>query len=127
MDNTGFAKEFSRESAKRGSPKSLADAIGMPDAVDKEFIEKLLIRYDKKHPGVIKAVRDEARAQHQAQGGRIAEWSEVNKAAHGRVMLELPAELAHQLELHYPTMFINKKHFRWFIRNFKHLAVPTKI
>jgi hypothetical protein len=126
MDNSQFAKEFSQASAKAGHAKSLAKAVGMPDAVDKEFIAKLIARHEKHYPGEIQAVRSFAQAQHQAQGGRRAEWNEINAAARGRLMVDLPPKLYHAIERHYPTMFISKEHLRWLCQNFPGLAVVSK-
>lgn len=110
----------------RANQKSLGDAVGLPDELDKEFIRKLITKYDKKYPGFIKAARDEARAQHAAAGGDTAKFSEVNSDARGRLLFELPEELHHNIEQSYPLMFSNKKHFRWFCKNFKELMIPDK-
>lgn len=126
MDNSQFAKEFMQEAGKKGSKKSMADIIGMPDEVDKDYIRKLIMKYEKKHPGYIMSARNEAKKEYEAQGGRKQKFGEVNKSAHGRLIFELPEELHMQIERAYPTMFRDTKHFHWFVKNFKELLVPEK-
>lgn len=106
--------------------KSLGDAVGMPDSVDKERIRKILLAYEKKYPGQITYTRDVAKGDFGAQGGKKAEFGLVNKGASGRVIFELPEELHHQLEEYIPTLFRDKKHFRWFVKNFKELMIPER-
>ena len=104
--------------------KTLADAVGMPDNVDKENIQKIILRYEKKHPGYIKHARDEAKAEYAAEGGDKQKFGVTNKQAAGRVIFELPEELYHDIEAYMPTVFRETKHFRWFVKNFKELMVP---
>jgi hypothetical protein len=106
--------------------KTLGDAVGLPDEQDKEAIRRMILRYEKKHPGYIQGARDEAKREHQAQGGKTAEFGEVNKAARGRVLFELPEELYQSIYNSYPLMFSDTKHLRWFVKNFKELLIPEK-
>lgn len=106
--------------------KTLGDAIGMPDDIDKERIRKIILKYEKKYPGQITYTRDVAKRDFQDQGGRKARFGEVNKQAHGRVLFELPEELHRQLEEYIPTLFRETKHFQWFCRNFKELLIVEK-
>lgn len=106
--------------------KTLGDAIGMPDNVDRERIRRIILKYEKKYPGQITYTRDVAKRDFQEQGGRKADFGEVNKQAQGRIIFELPEELHRQLEEYIPTLFREPKHFRWFVKNFKELMVPPK-
>lgn len=106
--------------------KTLGDALGMPTDYDKERIRRIILRYERKYPGRLEQTIRVSRADHEAQGGRVAEFSEVNKAAHGRVVLELPEELHSKIEHLIPTIFSEKKHFHWFIKNFPELVIPRK-
>ena len=112
--------------------KTLADAIGMPDKVDKENIQKLILKYEKKHPGYIKHARDEAYQElHDKKFGtttdsRSKTGTSIAGGASMRLQLELPAELYESIETYIPTIFREKKHYHWFIKNFPELLVPEK-
>lgn len=106
--------------------KTLGDAVGLPDEVDKERIRKMILRYDDKHPGYIKHAIEEARAQHALLGGKTTEYGEVNKQAGGRLLFELPQGLYKKIDEAYPLMFREKSHLRWFIKHFKELLIPER-
>ena len=108
--------------------KSLGDAIGMPTEADKAFIRKLLVEYDKEHPGQIKAYRDDGKRELEINGtfnGR-QKFGVTGKQASMRMIFNLPPGLARAIEAQYPTLFRSKNHFRWFVRNFKELLVPER-
>lgn len=106
----------------------LAEIVGLPTEQDKERIRRVILRYEKKHPGYILAAIEQARAEHRADGlgTRKAEYGEVNKAAGGRVLFELPVELGEQITNIAPFVFKNKQHLRWFVKNFRELLIPPK-
>lgn len=107
-------------SMNKNEYKTLADAVGMPDDEDKRYIQRLLVAYDKKHPGEIQFHRDAARArQHN-------EWNVVDEDSHRRYLMEMPAGLHEKLEAYIPTLFREKKHFAWFCKNFPELMIPKK-
>lgn len=108
----------------KGHAKTLGDAIGLPDDVDKERIRRLVLQYERKHPGYIQNAIDEAKAQHALLGDRAVKFGEVNKGAGGRLLFELPEPLHKKISDAYPLMFSDKKHFQWFCKNFKELLVP---
>ena len=108
--------------------KSLGEAIGMPTEADKAFIRNLILEYDRQNPGQIKAYRDDARndlAVNGAFNGR-QKFGVTGKQANMRMLFNLPPGLAHAIEKYYPTMFREKVHFHWFIKNYKELLVPEK-
>lgn len=109
--------------------KTLGDAVGMPDAQDRYFIRKLLLRYERSHPGVIKYTIDSAKADQQNNSGGVKDITEfglVDKHSDRRHIFELPESLVTEIEKYYPTMFREKKHFRWFVKNFKELMLPDR-
>lgn len=101
--------------------KNLADAVGLPDKVDRDRIRRFLLRYEKKHPGEIKFHRDAARE-------RLADpkFAVVNKDSARRYLFELPTEFGNWLSQTYPLMFKDKKHTQWFCNNFPELMIPEK-
>ena len=105
---------------------SISDAIGMPDDEDKRMIRRLILKYEKKHPGYIQHAINEAKREYKAQGGKKQKFGEVNKEASGRIVFELPEELHHWIEQYIPSIFSDIKHFRWFVKNFKELLVPER-
>lgn len=111
--------------------QDIGDAVGMPDADDKAHIEKILLAYDKKHPGVIQFHRDAAREQSKAGESEFGLVSGVDKKTgissdSLRYMFELPPEVHEKIEEYIPTIFRSKKHFAWFCKEFKYLMIPSK-
>lgn len=119
------SKDRLEEAVKLGdSTKMLmSDVVGMPDALDKEHIQRLIMKYEQVHPGWIKHTRDTAREE---LSGFNRDFAVVDKQAARRYMLELPEELNNAIEKYIPTIFRDPKHFAWFIQNFKELMIPEK-
>jgi len=109
--------------------KSLGDAIGMPDEKDKAFIRKLILTYEREHPGLIKHAIDEAKREQQAVDGPVKKRTDfglVDPHSARRHLFELPEGLVTVIEQYYPTLFRERKHFTWFIRSFKELLIPDR-
>lgn len=121
-----FNEAFKKETRHHGTAQSMADVVGLPDKQDKERIQKYLVQYEKQFPGEIGSIVYLAREDFRKQGGRVAEWGEVNKAARGRTLFELPERLGQWMEQAYPLMFKDKKHTAWFAKNFPELLLPNK-
>lgn len=109
---------------KKQEAKTLGDAVGMPDEVDKENIRAYIRKYDKAQPGKLAFTISSARAEHNS--ARHDDFNLVNKDSGARHIFELPADFVEGLEEAYPIMFRDKKHFRWFVKNFKELMLPKK-
>ncbi len=111
--------------------QDIGDAVGMPDAQDKAHIEKILLAYDKKHPGEIQFHRDFAKNNSTAgtnEYGLVSgKTGNTGISSNGlRYMFELPPEVHAKIEEYIPTIFRSKKHFNWFKKNFKYLMIPEK-
>lgn len=104
----------------KGAYKDIGDAIGMPDATDKKNIRALIDSFEKKNPGMIKEVRDEARIRLAEMGRSDAV---VDKLSGRRYALEIPEPLHQAIENYIPTIFRSKRHFQWLRTNFKELFV----
>lgn len=106
----------------------LAEMKGLPTQQDKERIQRILLRYEKKYPGRILHTVREAQSEHRAEGNETAKakYGVVNQQAHGRVLFELPEDLGNQIIEVAPFVFKNKKHLAWFAKNFKELLIPAK-
>lgn len=109
--------------------KTLGDAIGMPDEQDKAFIRKLILVYEREHPNLIKTTIDAAKKD-QVENSHglknVSEFGLVDKQSSRRHIFELPESLVAAIEQYFPTMFREKKHFRWFIKNFRELLIPDR-
>jgi hypothetical protein len=108
--------------------KSLGDALGMPSEADREFLRHLILKFEREHPGEIKAMRDGGRELLKINGafnGR-QKFGVTGKQANMRMMFNLPPILFGQIERYFPTMFREKKHFHWFCKHFKEMALPEK-
>lgn len=108
--------------------KDLAELVGLPTPQDKERIQQVILRYEYKFPGRIQKARDDAREEHRAAGlhGDKAKFGVVNKAAHGRLAMELPEDLGARITKIAPLVFKDKTHLHWFIKNFPELLIPEK-
>lgn len=111
---------------KDNTPKSMADIVGMPDDQDKQNILIIIKKFEKSHPGELVHTIETARANFREQGFDVRKYGVVNESASGRTLFELPAGLVAEIERAYPLMFKDKKHFLWFIKNFKALLIPEK-
>lgn len=124
-DNTDFLKDVSKAAEESGNIKTLGSAIGMPDNEDKEIIRRVLVQYEKAHPGEIQFHRDAARARI-VESGKSTEFAVLDKDSSRRYMFELPVEIGMFLEKSYPLMFRDKKHFAWFCKNFPELLIGER-
>lgn len=127
---SGFTKEFLETADKLGSKKALmSDVVGMPDAKDEENIMKLIAMYDAVRPGMLNAVRNEARRQFEVgkYGTTRNDEAVVNKDSSMTYDFELPSDFVHLIEKYYPTMFRDRRHFRWFKRKLPGLMVRPNV
>lgn len=131
-----FAKDFASNAVKNGGFKNLGDAIELPDKEDWDNIVRIINNYRK--DSIIRYGKDilveciaDARKEHLMAGakyGRLSkEFQLVNKDSNMRHIFEFPESFVHAIESVYPVMFTSTKHFHWFCRNFKQLAIPDKI
>jgi hypothetical protein len=93
----------------------------MPDEWDRKNIMAILKNYEKDHPGEIGTAIREARDDLLDKKYGVAD-----PTSRRRHVMELPAGLVSVLEESYPTLFREKAHFQWFVRNFPSLLVPEK-
>lgn len=114
----------------RTKAKTLGESLGMPDERDRQFIRALLLQYERRHPGLIKTTIQGAKKEvwenSTAFKPKLLQYGVVDNASKRRHLFELPADLIHEIEMQYPTMFREKKHFQWFVQNFKELLIPEK-
>lgn len=121
VDNSQFAKEFLGEwNDPRKSRKSLGAAIGLPDEKDKEFLDKLIRKYKRQHPGWLELTTTGGRRIFEAgrYGSDRNETGTVNKDSGMTYDFELPPDFFRLIESHYPLMFRDKAHFHWWKRYF---------
>lgn len=114
VDNSEFAKDFLGEwNDPTKSRKSLGQAIGLPDEEDVAFLTKLV----KKYQDQIIFLRNNARMEFgQGKYGRTDD-AMVNKDSTMTYDFELPPGFFKAVESHYPLMFRDVSHYRWF-KNF---------
>lgn len=105
-------------------PKSLADAVGLPDDEDKLNIMALIEKYNKKQPGKLAHTIASAKKEHEKAGH--GDFIVTDTHSQTRQIFELPEDFVSELEKAYPLMFKDKKHFQWFVKNFKMLMIPKK-
>lgn len=110
--------------------KDVGDAVGMPDDIDKQRIERMIAKFEQKNPGYLLSLRNYARDNSVAgtneYGLVSASKGRGISSDSGRYMMELPEELHKQIEEYIPTMWRSKKHLAWFCKHFKYLMIPSK-
>lgn len=131
----GLANDFVTEARKRGEVKSLAGAVGMPDKEDYDNICNIISLYRKESVRrygfdiLVDAIAT-ARREHDEFGGkyenRAKGFNLVNKDSNMRYNFELPESLIRAIELAYPLMFTDLKHYTWFCKNFKSLMISER-
>lgn len=126
--NEDFIKSLGSAANNVNDIKGMADVIGMPDEQDKLYIQRLILKYDKKYPGRILHTVQEARKdlENVTVPGKARDLGIVDKGSNRRYVMELPEELGHWIEQAYPTMFREKKHLHWLLKNFPELRIPYK-
>lgn len=112
--------------------KSLGDAVGMPDEVDKERIRRIILKYEKQHPGEIGTIIEYAKIHSKAftnEFGLVSGKGTTKGISSNslRYQMELPPDLHRQIETYIPTIFSDKKHYAWFKKNFRELFIPEKL
>lgn len=99
----------------------------MPDDEDKKQLRFLIDLYEKIHPGEIASVvKYEKRMEDENSIGGADTFLVKNKQSDFRKVLALPPDLAGTIKESYPTLFKDKKHFRWFVLNFPEFRVSRK-
>lgn len=125
-DNSDFQKDFLKEyNDPKKSKKSLAQAIGLPDKVDEDFLMRLIAKYEKNNPGWLTFMRDNARREFEAghKGSVFNDDALVNKGSNMTYDFELPVTFYKEIERHYPLMFRDPAHYRWFKKTFTALMI----
>lgn len=130
-----FAKDFLEEVSKKGDIKSLGDAVGLPDQGDWRNIMNMITVFRKesiKKYGfdILVDCIATARRDYLQNGGKYnaqaKDYNLVNKGSNMRYHFELPESFVKTIELAYPLMFKNKKHYAWFCKNFSQLRITEK-
>lgn len=125
-DNSEFAKEFLKDfNDPKKSNKSLGQAVGLPDKEDEEFLMKLVLEYEADNPGWLEYVRDNAREEFSAgkKGSLRNEDAKLDKTSGRTYDFELPVAFYQKVEKHYPLMFKDVSHYRWFKKTFIALMI----
>ena len=105
--------------------KTLGDAIGMPDAEDEAFIQNLITIHEKMTGGLLAHTLREARREFEtgAKGSLLNDTAMVNKRSSMTYDYEFPNSFVVLMEKHYPTMFRDVSHYRWFKKKLPGLMI----
>lgn len=131
----GFAQGFMDEVNRTGNVKSLVGAVGMPDKDDWRNIVEMISVYRKESVrrygfDILTDCIATARREFAEFGGkyesRAPGFNLVNKDSNMRYHFELPGSFVRMIELAYPLMFKDKKHYHWFCRNFAELRIADR-
>lgn len=117
------------------NPDHWSDIVGLPDEWDKRNLTALINNF-KKEKFTFKRktftgaqwIRDEvadAKKQHQTDGAANPFGLKV-KDTEVRIGTAIPNVLWSRIEESYPTMFRDRKHFNWFVKNFREFVVPGR-
>lgn len=117
------------------APDHWSEAVGLPDAWDKENIETLLRNFERRKFKIegftisgkkfIKLCVAEAKRAHQLDGvgARINPKGIKSKEIDARVRTSMPRILQEEILLAYPAMFKDDAQHEWFIKNFPQFRV----
>lgn len=125
-------------------PDHWSAIVGMPDAWDKENLTNLINKFKRRKfsfeaaDGTIKVVTGkqwitsevvDARKSHQTSGvGEITNpYGLKVKDSDMRIGTAIPKDLWLEIEEAYPTIFRDKKHMTWFLKNFPEFRVASKV
>lgn len=105
--------------------KTLGDVIGMPDEKDEQFIQNLIAIHEKMTGGLLAHTLREARMEFEVgrKGSLRNEDATIDKASGRTYDYEFPNSFVVLMEKHYPTMFRDIKHYRWFKRKLPGLMI----
>jgi hypothetical protein len=109
--------------------KDYASLVGMPDKKDKENLEFIIGLFERKFPGYIElCVKQEKDDEIENAGGQAFLDPHLIKSHKSglRKVLAMPPELVNAIVDAYPTMFKDKEHFHWFVRNFPMFRIAEK-
>lgn len=133
--NEDFIRQLKAVAPDKSAVKSLSDAVGNPDNWDKENLTRLINNFKRRKFSVegfiisgatlIKMCRDEARASHNVELGEN-KFNVKIKDSDMRAVTAIPQALYQELEETMPTLFREKKHFEWFIKNFKEFMIADR-
>jgi hypothetical protein len=125
------------------APDHWSQIVGMPDDWDKKNLTNLINTFKKKTftftdaKGVkrstsgaawIKYEVEDAKRSHQLDGaGTIANpFGVKSKESDMRITTAMPNELHREISESYPTIFRDKKHHSWFVKNFPEFRIASR-
>lgn len=124
----------------KANPDHWSDIVGMPDEWDKKNLTNLIKTF-KKTPFEINGttisgaqwiqaeVRD-AKKQHRQDASAVSQsgnqFGVKVKNTDTRIGTAIPNVLWHKIQESYPTMFRDKKHYGWFVKNFPEFQVAQR-
>ena len=107
--------------------KNWSDVVGMPDEEDKKNLQFIINLYERTHPGEIgQIITWEKQQERENAFGGADPFLVKNQQSGLRKVLALPPDLVGVIKESYPTLFKDRKHFSWFVRNFPMFMVADK-
>lgn len=104
-----------------------SNVVGMPDDQDRKQLRLIIDIYERTHPGEIARVVAWERLQEQENGfGGADPFLVKNKQSDLRKVLAMPPDLVGAIKEGFPSLFKDRKHFSWFVRNFPQFRVADK-
>jgi len=123
------------------NPDHWSDIVGMPDEWDKENIRRIIKNFSEEkfsfteedgsvttmtgEAWIVSEVED-AKESHRQGLDPINEHGLKSKDSDMRVATAMPNVLWARISEAYPTLFKDRKHLTWFVKNFKMFQVPNK-
>lgn len=103
--------------AKKGKKELGKDITDMPDAWDVKNIQTLIDTYEKAYPGRLGRMAQDYKVE-LALSGRSKDYGLISKDSDMRTAFWLPEDLQQVIEAAYPSLWTNKRHLAWFVKNF---------
>ena len=116
-------------------PDHWSEIVGMPDQWDKKNIQAIINNFKRRKFVVegqvitgkifIDLEVADAKRMHQSEDG-FNPYNIKAKGTESRAVMAMPIELDKIIKEAYPTMFRDKNHFSWFIKNFPEFRIASK-
>lgn len=122
--NVASSDEASRLSklSRKEQGKQIRDN---PDEWDVKNIQVLIGSYEKAYPGRLKRMYHDMKIEYAASGRD--EYGVVAGQSDSRLAMWMPEDLQEALERVYPSIWTNKKHLIWFLKNFPTFRAAEKL
>ena len=118
------------------TPENWSEIVGMPDDWDKKNIQTIIENFMRRKFTIegevitgkifIELEVADAKRQHQSENSTFNKYNVKVASSDARAVIAMPTVLDAIIKESYPTMFRDKNHFGWFVKNFPMFRIADK-